>query len=507
MDDEVEVSSTQDCFPNPERQLENEREELVRELERVRADNDRLRGIVSGSLEHGSSPAKAEAFLRSEVTRLLAENLELQEKYDSKSAKFRKLYEQNKELLRKLKDAGVSMELLEDVPPSRKQLTTQASLPIKKKERDEYEGMFEIPTADIEVFMKHLLELSPKVAVSLLPGLPAYILFMCIRYQDYIGDTDALHNTVDVYLKKLTDLLKRKANDIDVGVLWLANTLRLLHNLKQYSGEAHFGKENTQKQNEQSLKNFDLSELRTLLSDKAIQICQTVLKRMCELLAPLAVSAILEHEAVMGISRPKSSFIMDMLLELLTAYKRTLNLYGVDPQLVTNIFMQLFYYLSANALNSLMVRKDFCHWSRGMKILCNLAYLEDWARVEKVQDSRVEEMLAPMKQAAQLLQVRNYECDVDSLIERCSKLTPTQILTLLQNRITAHVAYNDNVPEAFMQSIQTRLKELRPNNVDNTLMMDVHKSLPLEFPFNPSSIRLEDIEIPDSLNLPMLKKL
>uniref|UniRef100_A0A0K8SQI6 Unconventional myosin-Va n=2 Tax=Lygus hesperus TaxID=30085 RepID=A0A0K8SQI6_LYGHE len=107
------------------RQLENERqndlmrfgierEELVGELERVRADNDRLRGIVSGSLEHGSSPAKAEAFLRSEVTRLLAENLELQEKYDSKSAKFRKLYEQNKELLRKLKDAGVSMELLED---------------------------------------------------------------------------------------------------------------------------------------------------------------------------------------------------------------------------------------------------------------------------------------------------------------------------------------------------------------------------------------------------------
>lgn len=39
-----------------------------------------------------------------------------------------------------------------------------------------------------------------------------------------------------------------------------------------------------------------------------------------------------------------------------------------------------------------------------------------------------------------------------------------------------------------------------------TLMMDVHKSLPLEFPFNPSSIRLEDVEIPEILNIPMLKK-
>uniref|UniRef100_A0A146M7E5 Unconventional myosin-Va n=1 Tax=Lygus hesperus TaxID=30085 RepID=A0A146M7E5_LYGHE len=284
-----------------------------------------------------------------------------------------------------------------------------------------------------------------------------------MRYQDYIGDANALHNTVVVYTKKLTKLLKRKANDIDVGVLWLANTLRLIDNLKQYSGESRYNVENTWKQNEQSLKNFDLSELRTLLSDKAIQICQTVLKRMCELLAPLAVSAILEHEAVMGISPPRSSPFMDILLQLLTTFNRTLNVHGVDPHLVGQLFMQLFYYLCANALNSLMDRRDCCHWSKGIKILCNLSYLEDWARVEKIQDTWVEEMLAPLKQAAQLLQVRKYdECDVDSLIERCSKLTPTQILILLRNQVTAHVAYNDNVPEAFLQTVQMRLMSCGP---------------------------------------------
>ncbi|CAB0015806.1 unnamed protein product [Nesidiocoris tenuis] len=72
---------------------------------------------------------------------------------------------------------------------------------------------------------------------------------------------------------------------------------------------------------------------------------------------------------------------------------------------------------------------------------------------------------------------------------------------------SAHNTYEDSVSPAFLQKMQTRLKELRPNSADNALMMDVHKSLPLEFPFNPSSIRLEDIEIPDILNLPMLKKL
>lgn len=36
--------------------------------------------------------------------------------------------------------------------------------------------------------------------------------------------------------------------------------------------------------------------------------------------------------------------------------------------------------------------------------------------------------------------------------------------------------------------------------------METKFSFPVRFPFNPSNIRLEDIEIPECLNLPMLKK-
>lgn len=36
--------------------------------------------------------------------------------------------------------------------------------------------------------------------------------------------------------------------------------------------------------------------------------------------------------------------------------------------------------------------------------------------------------------------------------------------------------------------------------------MDLKFSYPVRFPFNPSNIRLEDIEVPPALNLPMLKK-
>nr|CAD7399884.1 unnamed protein product [Timema cristinae] len=43
-------------------------------------------------------------------------------------------------------------------------------------------------------------------------------------------------------------------------------------------------------------------------------------------------------------------------------------------------------------------------------------------------------------------------------------------------------------------------------NNKSTLLMDTKFSFPVRFPFNPSKIRLEDIEVPEVLNLPTLKK-
>ena len=59
---------------------------------------------------------------------------------------------------------------------------------------------------------------------------------------------------------------------------WLANTSRLLHCLKQYSGDEAFMTQNTGKQNEHCLKNFDLAEYRQVLSDLSIQIYQQLIK-------------------------------------------------------------------------------------------------------------------------------------------------------------------------------------------------------------------------------------
>ena len=88
-------------------------------------------------------------------------------------------------------------------------------------------------------------------------------------------------------------------------VMWLSNLLRFLNNMEQYSGEEQFLKFSTQKQAEQSLRNFDLSEYRRVINDVAIWIYNGVTKLMEEELQPLLVPAIIEHQG--KILEPKIS--------------------------------------------------------------------------------------------------------------------------------------------------------------------------------------------------------
>ncbi|XP_024080468.1 unconventional myosin-Va [Cimex lectularius] len=498
---------------------EIEREELINELVRLRSENERQNAMLVNSV--GSLASMSEMYLQSELTRLTAENLELNNKYDKKSADYRKLQEQFNELLNKLKEVGVPD--VEKTVAKLNRLESQSSLPVVIKKEREFMGMFECKFDDIYPLIKQLLELKPKVAVTLLPGLPAYIIFMVVRYTDYINNELMLQTLILGYQMHVKTFIAKKSKDVDTAVLWLANTLRLVHNLKQYSGEQHFGKDNTPTQQEQCLKNFDLLEFRQVLCDEAVAICQNILKKMQDRIQPLAAGAILDHEAVFGlttgISRGRSSSVaappqaakasMDELLTVLSNFKRTLNLHGVDPQLHSQFFMQLFYSLCAHSLNILLLRKEYCHWSKGMQIRYNLSNLEQWVREEKIQDTRVLEMLQPIIEASQLLQARKSDEDVESVANMCPNLTANQIIKLL-NLYTPVDSYEEKVSESFIRKIQERLKERKSvdgTHRENILMMDAQKSFPLEFPFNPSSIRLEDIEIPDVLHLPMLKKL
>ena len=104
---------------------------------------------------------------------------------------------------------------------------------------------------------------------------------------------------------------------------------------------------------------------------------------------------------------------LNKLLHLLNRLNSIFQKHGLDQQLICRIFKETFYFISAGSLNTLLLRKDMCHWSKGLQIRYNVAQLEQWARdakVAKTQDSDKEETLEalhPIIQAAVLLQV-NY---------------------------------------------------------------------------------------------------
>lgn len=277
---------------------------------------------------------------------------------------------------------------------------------IRKKERD-YEGMFEFRKEDINVIIRHLVigefparlprssrslhirtdslsvsDLKPRIAVTLLPGLPAYILFMCIRHTDCINDDDKVRSLLTEYLSAVKRVLKKR-DDFDTRVLWLSNTLRLLHNMKQYSGDKPFQIENTPRQNDQCLRNFDLSEYRVVLSNVALWAFNNIVTSLKERIQALTVPALLEHEAISvpqsdKTGRPRSSSMggepdstqqkLDKLLDELTSVHKTLQYHGVDPEIVVQLFKQLFYFMCASALNNLLLRNELCRWTKGMQI-------------------------------------------------------------------------------------------------------------------------------------------
>lgn len=69
-----------------------------------------------------------------------------------------------------------------------------------------------------------------------------------------------------------------------------------------------------------------------------------------------------------------------------------------------------------------------------MQIRYNLSHLEQWTRDMRLHESGVTDTLAPIIQAAQLLQARKTDDDVHSICDMCDKLTVSQVSNLLWDK-------------------------------------------------------------------------
>ncbi|KYO21221.1 hypothetical protein Y1Q_0001487 [Alligator mississippiensis] len=489
---------------------DNELEALRGEIQSLKEENNRQQQLLAQNLQLPPE-ARIEASLQHEITRLTNENLDLMEQLEKQDKTVRKLKKQLKVFAKKIGELEVGQ--MENISPG--QIIDEPIRPVNipRKEKD-FQGMLEFKKEDEPKLIKNLiLDLKPRgVAVNLIPGLPAYILFMCVRHADYLNDDQKVRSLLTSTINGIKKILKKRGDDFETVSFWLSNTCRFLHCLKQYSGEEGFMKHNTPRQNEHCLTNFDLAEYRQVLSDLAIQIYQQLVRVLENILQPMIVSGMLEHETIQGVSGVKptglrkrtssiadeGTYTLDSIIRQLNTFHSVMCQHGMDPELIKQVVKQMFYIVGAVTLNNLLLRKDMCSWSKGMQIRYNVSQLEEWLRDKNLMNSGAKETLEPLIQAAQLLQVKKKtDEDAEAICSMCNALTTAQIVKVL-NLYTPVNEFEERVLVSFIRTIQMRLRDRKDSP---QLLMDAKHIFPVTFPFNPSSLALETIQIPASLGL------
>ncbi|NWT65011.1 MYO5C protein, partial [Prunella himalayana] len=479
------------------RTSEAQNEVDIKEKENLK---DTIQGIegLSNGLMQDEVQGELQSKIKQVTTRLAVENMDLEEKLDMKDRIIKKLEDQIKTLTKTIEKS-------------------EAHVPTVPKE---YIGMMEYKKEDEERIIQNLiLDLKPRgVVVNMIPGLPAHILFMCVRYADYLNDADMLKSFMNVTIDGIKQVVKEHSEDFEMLSFWLSNTYYFLNCLKQYSGEEEFMKYNTPRQNKNCLKHFDLSEYRQILSDLAIQIYHQFIIVMESNIQHMIVPGMLEYESLQGISglkptgfRKRSSSIddtdtytMTSILQQLSYFYSTMCQNGLDSELLKQAVKQLFFLIGAVTLNSLFLRKDMCSCRKGMQIRCNISYLEEWLKDKNLQSSNAKETLEPLSQAAWLLQVKKItDDDAKEICEHCTSLSTVQQIVKILNSYTPIDDFEKRVTPSFVRKVQAML-----NNREDVpqLMLDTKHLFQVTFPFTPSPHALELIQVPSSFKLGFLTR-
>ncbi|KAJ8419085.1 hypothetical protein AAFF_G00005840 [Aldrovandia affinis] len=197
---------------------------------------------------------------------------------------------------------------------------------------------------------------------------------------------------------------------------------------------------------------------------------------------------------------------MASVLRELGALYTALSRQAFPLTLLEQAFRQLTHLLSATALNSLLLRKDVCSWSRGLQIRYNVSLLDEWLRSRGLQAGGAIATLEPLIQATQLLQVsKKSEADAQALVHTCTALSSQQIVKIL-TLYTPNSDLEERVTLNFIRTVQGLLKE-QSEGQNRQLLLDVRRVFPVTFPYlPPPRLHADQLDIPDSLKISFLRR-
>ncbi|PKU28825.1 unconventional myosin-vb-like [Limosa lapponica baueri] len=357
----------------------------------------------------------------------------------------------------------------------------------------------------------------PQSSPGALPDLPAYILFLCFRHADHCRDEPRAHSLLDAAINAIKRVMKKHSDDFDVVALWLANTCRLLNCLRQYGQDESYWQGNTARQNEHRLQNVDPQSFCHSLGALAVQLYQQLIRIAEKRLKPMIVAAMLESEPIQGLSSSSCppglrrssaapAHTLPELLQKLGSFHAALDHCGLAPSVGHQVLRQLLFLVSGTTLNYLLLRKDTCSWNRGIQLRYNISQLEQWLRAEGLLQSGTREVLEPLVQAAQLLQVKKVtEEDAGALCSLCTVLSPQQVVKILR-AYTPTAGLEERISPSFISSVEKQL-QAQYGGESSQLLVDTSHLFPVHLPFTASPLHLDELRIPDTLDLAFLVRL
>uniref|UniRef100_A0AAQ5ZAZ3 Methyl-CpG binding domain protein 3b n=1 Tax=Amphiprion ocellaris TaxID=80972 RepID=A0AAQ5ZAZ3_AMPOC len=320
-------------------------------------------------------------------------------------------------------------------------------------------------------------------ALSLPPGLSASVIFLCVRQADCSGDQTRARSLCGAAVTAMKAALKR----LD------PQPQRPQHPGLSAAPQRH---RDTSAKHHRCHHSDDTTD--------AVDVLPPSTAAFTNHLIPLlpSVAALLESETIsslsgsvgkLPVSRKRAGSVggdaptMASVLRELGGLHTAMTHQTLARTLMEQAFHQLTYLICASALNSLLLRKDMCSWSRGMQIRYNVSLLEEWLRSRGLQAGGAVATLEPLIQAAQLLQVgKKTEADARSIVETCTALSSQQIVKIL--------------------GLYTPYSDLDERVTLNFIRM-AFSLFPVTFPnLPPLVLSAEQLVIPDSLKISFLRK-
>jgi Leucine-rich repeat (LRR) protein len=297
------------------------------------------------------------------------------------------------------------------------------------------------------------------------------------------------------WLTEFTALVQRDTGrddvDVDTILFWLANA----HHLNIQAHHGWLGK------------NVDLQHKFAALSEA---VYHKLMKTLQNTLSPIIVSAMVVDDAHVptspvktgtfarsNTSRFRSAF--DSILHCMSTTHDSCQKYLFHPQIVAQIFNQLYYFIDAVMINSLLLRKKLCNHGHAGKIGSNVKVLEEWAASRQLQlnvglrftRSAVALLKLPLKHSSSK--------DAEGVIKAGYALSIGQIEKLLRNVL-------DTVDEEWRVAVRQHWIKQHPNSdVSEQLFLDTFQVSPLIMP-DMKPDQTDSVHIPKSFEIPFIVK-